>query len=207
MAILDLVLVEPRRDASIIVSLPGQYSLASKRDLRGAPRTLSCRAISVSVDEIALMVPVQSWVGDQVRAEVQHLGMVRGPLIRLHGENVIVLAVDANPAQRRNLAGKIEWIDKFKNLDVPDQRSDARFTPKNPVTIAILADGSCLPCFIIDLSTSGASISADFAPKLGTVLAIGRIVGRVVRHLAGGFGVRFVHKQDRRTVEAQATRR
>lgn len=42
---------------------------------------------------------------------------------------------------------------------------------------------------------SGVELSAETVPEVGTVLAIGQIVGRVVRHLEGGFAVQFVERQ------------
>jgi len=52
------------------------------------------------------------------------------------------------------------------------------------------------------LSVSGAAISAEIVPPIGTVLAVGKVVARVVRHFAGGFSVRFVEPQSRDRVEA-----
>jgi hypothetical protein len=41
-------------------------------------------------------------------------------------------------------------------------------------------------------------------PETGTVLAVGSVVGRVVRHFVGGFAVQFIERQSRETVEAMA---
>jgi hypothetical protein len=60
----------------------------------------------------------------------------------------------------------------------------------------MLADGSVRGCFVIDMSASGAAVSADLTPQLGDVLAVGKIVGRVVRLFAEGFAVRFIELQD-----------
>jgi hypothetical protein len=203
----DIVAVEWRRRQEIIVSLPGTYSLASKRDLRGALRLFACRAIGVSPDAVALAAPVQSWVGDRAAVEVEHFGRLQGTVAHLLRQHGFVVDIIATPEERRKLADKIEWIERFKNLEVCDQRSESRFAPRSPSSILVLADGSCIPCFIIDLSISGAAVSADIAPKIGVVLAVGRIVGRVVRHFSGGFSVAFVRKQARQSVEALATRR
>jgi hypothetical protein len=55
-----------------------------------------------------------------------------------------------------------------------------------------------------DLDRSAANRIAahsDATPELGTVLAVGKVVGRVVRHFPGGFAVKFVSLQDPRIVE------
>jgi hypothetical protein len=58
-----------------------------------------------------------------------------------------------------------------------------------------------MDCFIIDISTSGVAVSANVQPEIGTPLAVGTLVGRVVRHLDDGFAVRFVKIEDSETLE------
>ena len=59
-----------------------------------------------------------------------------------------------------------------------------------------LADGSQLPCFVIDVSQSGVAVSADIWPSLGTPMAVGKLVGRVVRYLDVGFALQFMQIQE-----------
>lgn len=80
--------------------------------------------------------------------------------------------------------------------------ADERTVPTNPYSKMILPDGRVASCFVLDLSVSGAAISADTVPEIGTVLAIGSFVGRIVRHFDSGFAVQFVERQNRDTVEA-----
>jgi len=70
----------------------------------------------------------------------------------------------------------------------------------------ILADGSCEDCLVLDISVSGAAVSANTVPNIGTLLAIGTVIGRVVRHFEGGFAVQFIQPQDRDAVEALVIR-
>ena len=42
------------------------------------------------------------------------------------------------------------------------------------------------------MSISGVAVSAEVTPELRTPLAVGKVVGRVVRHLPGGFAIEFV---------------
>jgi hypothetical protein len=66
----------------------------------------------------------------------------------------------------------------------------------------LFADGSAETCLVLDFSLTGAAISADTVPDIGTVLAVGSVVGRVVRYFAEGFAVHFIERQSRDTVEA-----
>ena len=42
------------------------------------------------------------------------------------------------------------------------------------------------------MSASGAAVSANVSLEAGTPLALGKVVGRVVRHVPNGFAIRFI---------------
>src|SRR6266481_732759 len=84
-----------------------------------------------------------------------------------------------------------------KDPRVSDVRKNARIIPANPHSMLILADGTTHSCFIIDMSIAGAAVSAELQPPVGTPLAVGACIGRVVRLLPNGFAVKFVERQNR----------
>jgi hypothetical protein len=84
---------------------------------------------------------------------------------------------------------------------LPDERRHKRIIPKDTHATLIFSNGNTLGCFVIDMSGSGVAVSADVVPKIGTVLAIGKIVGRVVRRFNEGFAIQFVQVQDSRLLE------
>jgi len=84
---------------------------------------------------------------------------------------------------------------------VIDARTQARIIPENLHSTLIFADGSTLGCFVIDMSATGAAVSADVQPAIGAQLAVGRSVGRVVRHFTEGFAVKFARPVDRDYLE------
>jgi hypothetical protein len=51
------------------------------------------------------------------------------------------------------------------------------------------------------VSASGIAVFADVSPPMGTPIAVGKVVGRVVRHFNDGFAVHFSQLQDLATVE------
>jgi hypothetical protein len=201
----DGVFVERRHDVRIIVNIAGRYSLADRRDARGERRIFACRAINVSPNTIALAAPVNGKVGERVIAHIDHLGKLEGPIGRLLDRG-FVMGIVASEEERDMLAAKITWLGNYKNHDAPDQRADERKVPSNPYSKMVLPDGSVETCLILDLSVSGAAISADTVPNIGTVLAVGRIVGRVARHFLGGFAVQFIERQSLDTIEAMVIR-
>jgi hypothetical protein len=192
--------VERQSDVRIIVSIPGRYSLANRRDGRGERRVFACRTVIVSPRAIALAAAVNGKVGERVIAHLDHLGKVEGPIGRLL-EQGFVMNIAASDEERSKLAAKIAWLKSHKNHEAPDRRADERMVPANPYSKMILANGGVETCLVIDLSVSGAAVSADTVPDIGTVLAIGSVVGRVVRHFVGGFAVQFIERQNRYTVE------
>jgi hypothetical protein len=48
---------------------------------------------------------------------------------------------------------------------------------------------------------SGAAVSADTVPDIGTIMAIGSVVGKVVRHFPDGFAIQFIQRQHSDNVE------
>jgi hypothetical protein len=182
----DIALVKGRPDIRIIVNIPGRFSLSDRRDTRGECRVFGCRAVNLSARAIALASPVSAKVGERVVAEIDHLGKLEGAVTRLL-ERGFVMSITASGDERDKLSRKIEWLEQYKNLDVPDQRADSRFVPENPHSCMMLPDGSIENCLVLNLSVSGVAISADTVPAIGTVLAVGTIVGRVVRYFEGGF--------------------
>jgi PilZ domain len=202
----DDKIVDRRGDKPIYVSLPGRYSLGNSKDARGDPRLFACRAVSISAHEIAVAAPVTAKVGVRVTANIEQLGRLRGAISRVF-ELGFAMNIEASDQEREMLASKIDWIEKNKDFEISDNRTHARFIPKRPLSLLTLADGSVVPCFVVDISVSGAAVSADIVPKMGTVLAVGKVVGRVVRYIAGGFAVQFIEAQDRQEVEALVIRR
>jgi hypothetical protein len=198
----EVVVVQRQRNTRIIVSVPGTYILADHRNTRGERRTYPCRAVNVSPYAIALAAPISGHIGERAFATVEQLGKFKGSVVRLL-DGGFVMSIVATDDEREKLAAKIDWFEQFKNFDVADQRADSRFVPENPRSRIVFADGGSEDCFVLDLSASGAAISAQTIPGIGTVLALATVVGRVVRHFDGGFAVRFIEKQDIQHLEAR----
>lgn len=106
------------------------------------------------------------------------------------------------PADERDLlASRIQWYKRRTFAGVSDKREHRRFMPREPKSAVVFSDGSVLPCLVIDISASGAAISADIDPPINAALALGKVICRVVRKLDVGFAVQFVDIQDRDLVE------
>jgi hypothetical protein len=196
----DVAVVERRREPRIIVSIAARYALTTRRDTRGNRREFSCRIVDISPSAMTLWVPVNGTIGERVLVHCDEFGKLEGSIIRTLDRGFVMKMV-ASDDERAKFSAKIDWYEKNKNHELPDSREHKRIRPKDPRSIVVLADGSQLQCFVIDMSVSGAAVSADIRPEIGMPLAIGKVVGRVVRHLPDGFAVQFVQIQELDTLE------
>ena len=191
----DVVFVDRRSEPRIIVSIAARYALANRRDSQGNRREFACRVVNISLHAVTLLVPVNGALGERVIVHCDEFGKLEGTIMRVL-ERGFVVQIAATEEERRKLAIKIDWYEKNKNHDLSENREHKRLIPKNPHSKLIFTDGSVLECFVIDMSVSGVAVSADIKPQIGTPLAVGKLVGRVVRHLEDGFAVQFVTQQD-----------
>ncbi len=198
--VLDLMVVERRQDVRIMVSIPGKYSLTSRRDAHGNRREFACRVVNMSAQAIVLAAPVSGPVGERVIVRLDRFGRLEGTIARIM-ERGFVLNLTLTQDERDKLAGKILWLDQHKNFELPEGRGHGRIVPKDPHSTLMLPDGTSVSCLVIDMSVSGAAVSADIVPEIGMPLAIGRAVGRVVRRFGEGFAVQFVTMQSADTLE------
>ncbi len=196
----DLEIVDRHTDVRIVLSLPGRFTLASRRDMEGQRREFPCRVINMSCHAVTLATPVTGSVGERVIALVDKFGKLEGPIIRVM-DGGFVLEIIAPKRERRRLAAKIEWYERHKNHDVDDHREHVRIIPRNPYSTLVLADGTTTECLVMDVSVSGIAVSADVVPDIGTPVAVGKVVGRVVRHFNDGFAVQFAQLQEQDAIE------
>ncbi len=198
----DIIFVECREVERAIVGMQGLYKLQNWRDPSGGYREFSCRVEKMSSGVIEITGPVTGSVGEWVLVHLDRLGHFTGPIIRI-GERRLVMRILATIDDRNKIARKIEWIEDKKNRD---RRQHARLVPRDPHSTLRLPGGRVMPCQIIDYSISGAAVSADLIPELGTMLMVGKIVGQVVRRSPEAFAIEFLIIQDLRTVDQLFTK-
>jgi hypothetical protein len=117
--------VERRQSARIIISISGRYSLASRCDAQGNAHAFACRAVNISTRAVVLVAPVLGLVGERVEAHIEHFGKLEGSIARLMDRG-FVMSIAATGDERARIAERIIWLEKNKNLEVPDNRESAR---------------------------------------------------------------------------------
>jgi hypothetical protein len=184
-----------QRAVNIIVG--GNYAFPNRYDPQGKPRTFACRTTRVSPFRMMVEVPVMGRVGDRLTSYFPDFGKFDGCITDTKAGSFL-LELEMTGAMREKFASKLTWLEKKqKNPAIVDIRKVARIIPASPHSTITLADGTIHGCFIIDMSISGAAVSAQLQPPIGMPLAIGACIGRVVRLLPDGFAVKFVATQNR----------
>lgn len=173
----------------------GRYSLANRRDLQGNRREFACRTTRISPFQMLVAAPVLGPTGERVITFFGELGRLDGWITDVT-EGGFLVDIAVTKQARERLASKLVWLEKKQKDAVVDGRRQPRLIPENPHTNLIFADGSTLSCFVIDVSPSGAAVSADIEPEIGSRLAVGRSVGQVVRRFNEGFAVQFDRLQE-----------
>jgi PilZ domain len=176
-----------RRHQRVQVNLLGRYMLSDRREF-------PCQVVNMSPGGMALIAPVAGAPGERVIAYVDHLGRLEGKIARLF-QNGFAMTIAATERKRDKLAAQLTWLANRHLLASPEDRRHGRRAPRNPAGRLILPNGVNLTCRIIDVSESGAGIAAAQRPPIGALVTLGKVQGRVVRHLEEGFAIEFTRLQ------------
>jgi hypothetical protein len=183
------------KQRAVDVTVDGRYTLPNWYDPQGKPRSFACRTSRVSPFRMMVAVPVVGSVGTRLSTYFGDFGRLDGHISDTVSGGFL-LDISMPHAERERFASKLTWLEKKqKDPQVRDLRGQSRIIPESPHSTLTFADGNISSCFVIDVSASGAAVSADVQPQVGTPLAVGACVGRVVRLLELGFAVQFVEQQ------------
>jgi hypothetical protein len=189
------------KQRAVKIAVDGHYTLTNWYDPQGRLRTFSCRTTRVSPYRMMVDAPVVGKAGDALTSYFSDFGRLEGHISDT-GNGCFLLELDMSYPMRQKLATKLNWLEeKLRDPALPDLRRDARLIPASPHAALTLADGTIHTCTVIDMSVSGAAVSAPVQPQIGTPLAVGACVGRVVRVFSDGFAIQFVEPLKRHDLE------
>ena len=188
---------ERRRFQRVKVNLLGRYMLADRREF-------PCQVVNMSPGGMAVIAPVSGAAGERIIAYVDHLGRLEGHIARVF-QNGFAMTISATSRKRDKLAAQLTWLANRQILSLPEDRRHGRITPRNPIARLIMPNGLNVSCRVIDVSQSGAGIATDQRPPIGALVTLGKVQGRVVRHLEDGFAVEFTRLQHPDFVEENVT--
>ena len=188
---------ERRRFQRVRVNLLGRYMLADRREF-------PCQVVNMSPGGMALIAPVAGAPGERIIAYVDHLGRLEGHIARTF-QNGFAMTIAATARKRDKLAAQLTWLANRQILGLPEDRRHGRIVPRNPSGRLIMPNGVNISCRIIDVSQSGAAVATDQRPPVGALITLGKVQGRVVRHLEDGFALEFTRLQHPDFLEENVT--
>lgn len=177
----------PGRYSSVTISLPGRLMRADHSEH-------DCVVESMSPGDAVITCSSRASEGERIVAYLDHIGRIEGKVTSASGRS-FTIALNATERKRDKLAAQLTWIANKHELGLPEDRRHDRTAADSPMSEILLDDGRRYPCRIIDLSMSGAAIEIDVRPAFGTMVVLGNMRGRVVRHFQEGIAMEFMSVQ------------
>jgi len=180
------ILEERRRFKRMDVSLSGRFMVEDTKEY-------PCEVFNMSPGGMAVRAPFCPRVGERVLSYIEQLGGLDGTVARtFDGGFAVEFKISAR--KRERIANVLTWYGSGDHK--VEDRVHERAAPRIATQKLILPTGTVCDCHVIDVSLSGASIASRVRPDLDTLVVLGRLRGRVVRHHDQGFAIEFVEVQD-----------
>jgi hypothetical protein len=144
---------------------------------------------------MALLAPTTPNQGERIVAYLDNLGRIEGIVVRSF-EGGFAARILASLYKRERIANLLTWLINQEALGIGEERKHERIVPRSNASKLILPNGDVHNCRVIDVSLSGASVACTVKPPIGTMIILGRMRGRVVRHHEQGIAIQFVELQD-----------
>ena len=177
---------DERRHRRVVISLPVRFMLEDSTEHRGLLFDMSPGGVSVTSETLPP-------IGSRVVLYIDDIGRVEGQIVRHHSFGFAVKSV-ATQNRRDKIAERLTYHANRHRLRDEDLRVHER-KDVDQEGRCILPDGTEVGCRVIDLSLTGAAIAVDPKPAVGSEVGIGRMRGKVVRHIAGGIAIRYLNAE------------
>lgn len=175
--------LERRRHQRVRVRLLGRYMLADRQEY-------PCQTLDISPGGTIIVAAVRGAIGERVVAYLEQIGRVEG-LITRHLDNGFAMSIVATFRKRDKIASQLTWLANREALGLPEDRRHERIVPANSAAVLRNESGREMQVRLIDVSLSGAALSLEHRPSIGTAVTVGSTPAKVVRHFGGGIAVEF----------------
>ncbi len=174
---------ERRRHQRVKVRLTGQFMRQDRREF-------PCATIDISPGGIAFEAEASGEIGERIIAYLNQIGRVEGTVAR-HFYGGFAIQMKLPPLKREKLADQLTWLANRQVLGMPEDRRHERIAPRNRNTTLTLPGGREHLARLIDVSRSGAALTVEANPPIGTPVSVGSRPAQVVRQFNGGLAVEF----------------
>jgi hypothetical protein len=182
------IVQDRRRHRRVAVTVFGRFMRENKEEY-------PCQVINMSAGGMALLAPVTPNEGERIVAYLDNLGRIEGIVVRSF-EGGFAARILASLYKRERIANLLTWLINQEALGLGEERKHERIVPRINASKLILPNGDVHNCRVIDVSLSGAAVACTVKPPVGTMIVLGRMRGRVVRHHEQGIAIQFVELQD-----------
>jgi hypothetical protein len=182
------IVPDRRRHRRVPVEVVGRFMREDRQEY-------PCQVINMSAGGMALLAPVICDEGERIVSYLDNLGRIEGVVVRPF-EGGFAVRILASLYKRERIANLLTWLINQKSLGLGEERKHERIVPRVSTSKLILPNGEVHNCRIIDVSLSGASVACSVKPPIDTVVILGRMRGRIVRHHDQGIALQFVELQD-----------
>lgn len=196
LAVATSIVADRRRHNRVRVNLLGRFMLPDYQEY-------PCQVVDMSPGGAALVSPIVADVGLRVIAYIDHIGRIEGQVAR-HIDGGFAMTIATSAHKRDKIASKLTYLANKDLLNLPEDRRHERQVVENPYSKLQMDDGREYPCSVLDISLSGAAIRTVVRPAIGTLVQLGDIRARVVRHIDEGIALEFAAVQNRFSVDAIA---
>lgn len=179
---------DKRKFQRVEVNLLGRFMLPDWQEY-------PCQVINMSPGGAALVSPVSVNIGDRVVAYIDHIGRFEGNVARLISGG-FAMTIRASDRKRDKLASQLTYLANKDLLNLPEDRRHERQVVENPYSKIIMPDEREYECTVLDISLSGAAVRTKVRPAVGSIIHLGNMRARVVRHLEDGVALEFAAVQE-----------
>jgi hypothetical protein len=177
---------EKRKYERISLSLKGQLFDP------GDESEISCELVNLSAGGAALKTDSELPAGKHLVVYIEGFGRYEGTVV-VHSNGTLALHFTIGDLKRKRLT---EMLHQFVSRGLPGVTELRRYVriPTSSSGEIIRENGDRMACDILDISLDGASLKTDGRPAIGEVVALGRSLGKVVRHHRHGIAIQYVRE-------------
>lgn len=151
---------------------------------------IECQLTDLSGGGAGLTCEQEIPAGKHMILYIEGFGRYEGTTLT-HASGKPALHFSIGELKRKRL---LELLHEFVSRGLPQSKvlhdfKNPQFAVKDEI---VLENGARLPCRILDISLDGVSLKTDEKPPIGEIVALGRSLGKVVRHHRFGIAIEYV---------------
>jgi hypothetical protein len=154
---------------------------------------IACELVNLSGGGAGLKSEHALIPGKHMILYIEGFGRYEGNIV-LHSGGTPALNFTIGELKRKRLTEMLHQFVSQGSLGAAELTELRRYarSPTAPRDEIVRDNGERMPCDILDISLDGASLKTEGRPPIGEVIALGRCLGKVVRHHRNGIAIQYV---------------